>query len=334
MTGRRGMGLGLLTIASLLAAASPATSAPPLAPDPVPAASVRSLVATSQDVATSRGVAALRTAPQGADPTRLLFLGDSITGSPGCWRAQVWTALTDAGHDVDMVGIRDTDECGGVRNAAGELWDPAHAGIAGATTAATYVRIARDGLVRETEPDVVVLLIGTNDLWGRQPASAVLPQFQVLLDAIRADAPRAAVVVGTVLPLSESACSGCQAQIDAVNAGLPAWAAEATTPESPVTLVAVHEGFDAERDTYDGAHPDAAGEAKLAAAFTPAIAAALDRDVPDRAGPPATEPAEGGSVPWPIVLVGFAALVTGATIGGRRREARPKPRRRPSPEAR
>src|SRR5690606_39737958 len=104
-------------------------------------------------------------------------------------------------------------------------------------------------------PHVVVMLLGTNDLWGRQSAEAVLPQFQVLLDAIRADAPEAIVVVGTVLPLSAAACSDCQAQIDAVNAGLPAWAESASRPESPVTLVAVHEGFDADADTYDGAHP-------------------------------------------------------------------------------
>ena len=246
--------------------------------------------------------------------TRVLFLGDSITGDPGCWRAEVWTALTDAGRDVDMVGIRDTDECGGVRNAVGELWDPEHAGIAGATTAAMFVRIARDGLVMETAPDVVVMLLGTNDLWGGQHADAVLPQFQVLLDAIRADAPRAAVVVGTVLPLSESACSDCQEQIDAVNAGLPAWAAEATTPESPVTLVAVHEGFDTETDTYDGAHPNESGDAKLAAAFTPALLAALETQ-----GAAGSGAGSEGGVPWPFVLVGLVLMVTGAVIGGRRR---------------
>lgn len=291
MTWRRSVSLIVLTIACSLTAAAPATSAPP-----------------------------------DADATRVLFLGDSITGSPGCWRAQVWTSLTDAGHDVDMVGIRDADECGGVRNAAGELWDPAHAGIAGATTAAMFVRIARDGLVAQTAPDLVVMLLGTNDLWGRQPADAVLPQFQVLLDAIRADAPRAAVVVGTVLPLGESACSGCQEQVDAVNAGLPGWAAEATTPESPVTLVAVHEGFDAETDTYDGAHPNEAGEAKLAAAFTPAIVAALgDAGAPRIAPPGAGE----GSAPWPLLLIVFAALVVGAVVAGRRRAAVRDAGRRP-----
>ena len=121
-----------------------------------------------------------------------------------------------------------------------------------------------------------------------------------------------------MLPLGESACSGCQEQIDAVNAGLPTWAAEATTPQSPVTLVAVHEGFDAESDTYDGAHPNESGEAKLAAAFTPAIIAALGgADAPPTAPPSDDE----GSAPWPLLLIGFAALVAGAVISGRRRAA-------------
>ena len=38
------------------------------------------------------------------EPALVLFLGDSITGSPGCWRSAVWTTVTDAGFEVDMVG--------------------------------------------------------------------------------------------------------------------------------------------------------------------------------------------------------------------------------------
>jgi mannan endo-1,4-beta-mannosidase len=31
-----------------------------------------------------------------AAPTRIMALGDSITGSPGCWRALLWTARAPA----------------------------------------------------------------------------------------------------------------------------------------------------------------------------------------------------------------------------------------------
>ncbi|GAA3431706.1 hypothetical protein [Kutzneria kofuensis] len=40
-----------------------------------------------------------------AAPTRIMALGDSITGSPGCWRALLWKHLQDTGHtNIDFVG--------------------------------------------------------------------------------------------------------------------------------------------------------------------------------------------------------------------------------------
>src|SRR5688572_20982217 len=33
-----------------------------------------------------------------AAPARIMALGDSITGSPGCWRALLWKHLQDTGH--------------------------------------------------------------------------------------------------------------------------------------------------------------------------------------------------------------------------------------------
>ena len=40
-----------------------------------------------------------------ANAVRIMPLGDSITGSPGCWRALLWQDLTDAGYtNIDFVG--------------------------------------------------------------------------------------------------------------------------------------------------------------------------------------------------------------------------------------
>jgi len=37
--------------------------------------------------------------------TKIMPLGDSITGSPGCWRAYLWRQLQSNGYrDIDMVG--------------------------------------------------------------------------------------------------------------------------------------------------------------------------------------------------------------------------------------
>jgi hypothetical protein len=40
-------------------------------------------------------------------------LGDSITGSPGCWRARLWNRLQSAGlTNIDFVGTQAPQGCG------------------------------------------------------------------------------------------------------------------------------------------------------------------------------------------------------------------------------
>ncbi len=56
---------------------------------------------------------AMSTADAAAEPVRIMPLGDSITGSPGCWRALLWNQLQSAGHtDIDFVGTLPAQGCG------------------------------------------------------------------------------------------------------------------------------------------------------------------------------------------------------------------------------
>lgn len=51
--------------------------------------------------------------PARAAATRIMALGDSITGSPGCWRALLWNRLVNAGHTgIDFVGTLPPQGCG------------------------------------------------------------------------------------------------------------------------------------------------------------------------------------------------------------------------------
>ncbi|KAK7177881.1 cellulose-binding family ii [Paraphaeosphaeria sporulosa] len=44
---------------------------------------------------------------------RIMALGDSITGSPGCWRAYLWQKLQQAGiKKTDFVGTLPAPGCG------------------------------------------------------------------------------------------------------------------------------------------------------------------------------------------------------------------------------
>src|SRR6185436_16710479 len=47
-----------------------------------------------------------------AEPVRIMPLGDSITGSPGCWRALLWNRLQSNGFtSIDFVGTQPPQGC-------------------------------------------------------------------------------------------------------------------------------------------------------------------------------------------------------------------------------
>ena len=256
------------------------------------------------------------------DPVRVMFLGDSITGSPGCWRAEVWRQLTNDGYSVDMVGPRTADECGGVTNDAGVLWDPDNAGIGGATTFEMINHIGYDGLAEKNPAELYVILLGTNDVRGNFPASKVLEQYTFLVTLIREETPDATFVFGTLPPIGPSDCTDCQAVIDELNPQMPEWAEGVSTTDSPVTIAVIHEGMDPAIDTYDDLHPNDSGNAKLAAAWVGPIEEALDG-----IGGAGEAEASGGLSPWGWAGLAVAVAATSAWAVMRHRPEQPPARR-------
>src|ERR1700732_1084456 len=61
-------------------------------------------------------LAVLAPAPPGiaaSAPVKIMPLGDSITGSPGCWRALLWNMLQNAGYtNIHFVGTLPPQGCG------------------------------------------------------------------------------------------------------------------------------------------------------------------------------------------------------------------------------
>ena len=68
------------------------------------------------------GAALLLTLPAGpanAAAVRIMPLGDSITGCPGCWRALLWNRCRTTGYtNIDFVGTLPPQGCGGRRTTA------------------------------------------------------------------------------------------------------------------------------------------------------------------------------------------------------------------------
>ena len=62
--------------------------------------------------------------------------------------------------------------------------------------------------------------------------------------------------------------------IQALNAAIPAWASSKNTTQSPIWVVDQYTGFSTS-DLRDGVHPNANGDAKMAAKWLPALENAI-----------------------------------------------------------
>lgn len=198
-------------------------------------------------------------------PLRVMPLGDSITGSPGCWRALLWQRLQDAGQtDVDFVGTQQPQGCG-------FPYDGEHEGHGGAlvTTVADQNQLV--GWLAASRPDVVLMHFGTNDVWSDRSTETILAAYTKLVGQMRDSNPAMVVLVAQIIPMAPGNCAECGQRVVDLNAAIPGWAAELSTEESPIVVVDQWTGFETAGDTYDGVHPDADGDGKMAEAWFTAL---------------------------------------------------------------
>ncbi|WP_328912215.1 MULTISPECIES: GDSL-type esterase/lipase family protein [unclassified Streptomyces] len=204
-----------------------------------------------------------------AAPVRIMPLGDSITGSPGCWRALLWNQLQNAGYkNIDFVGTLGPQGCSVPYDGDNE----GHGGIL-ATNIASQNQLP--GWLSATKPDIVIMHLGTNDVWSNIAPSQILASFTTMVGQMRASNPSMKVLVAQILPMNPSNCAECAQRVITFNQQIPAWAQSISTAQSPVTVVDQWTGFNDATDTSDGVHPNDAGIVKVAARWYPPLAALL-----------------------------------------------------------
>nr|WP_240670335.1 SGNH/GDSL hydrolase family protein [Actinoplanes solisilvae] len=195
-----------------------------------------------------------------------MALGDSITGSPGCWRALLWQKLPAA--DVDFVGTLPGQGCG-------FPYDGENEGHGGAlvTTVADQNQLV--GWLAASDPDVVLMHFGTNDVWSNLAPSTILAAYTRLVSQMRSANPAMKILVAQIIPMNASNCAECGQRVVNLNAGIPGWASGLSTAASPITVVDQWTGFVPATDTYDGVHPNNAGSVKIADRWYPALSAVI-----------------------------------------------------------
>src|ERR671910_2457348 len=191
-------------------------------------------------------------------PVKVMPLGDSIThgvGASGGYRLELKDLLVPAGNSFDFVGSQASGPF--------EIEDRQHQGHSGFKIH-DIAAIAHDR-VTTYRPDVVLLVIGTNDVWTDYELGSAPARLGGLIDTIVDAAPAASVIVGSIPPLADSLDD---AQARTYNAAIPGVVQARADAGKKVSFVDMY-GAMTPADLYDGVHPNADGYFKMADVWLP-----------------------------------------------------------------
>ncbi|MEV5900694.1 SGNH/GDSL hydrolase family protein [Streptomyces sp. NBC_00015] len=210
---------------------------------------------------------------------RFMPVGDSMTiGSSGehTWRYRMWRHLCATyGGPFTLTGPRETLYDKATDSAASYAYaDPEfpRGHLAGWGEGWLHMAPLIGEAVRESRADILLVSLGLIDLGFYTNAEQTAENACTFAAEARAANPRIAMVWLPVIPNIRAADDApFGAQVARFNELLAKTAADLDEPGSPVLLASVPRTWDIDTDTYDGTHPNANGEHRLASAFAEAM---------------------------------------------------------------
>jgi lysophospholipase L1-like esterase len=224
------------------------------------------LVAVAASLAAAAVAVAVAPAASAATPVRIMPLGDSITAGPGCWRAKLWHRLQLAGYtNIDFVG---TQSDGGGCN-PGYSYDFDHEGHGGFAATGIANNNQLPPWLAAARPDIVIMHLGTNDMWGGFiPLADKLTAFTKLVGQMRAQNPAMrSSCEDHPNGASHARPVGRRGRISTMRSR--AGRRDSPPAQSPNTVADLWTGFDAVADTVDGVHPNDGGFQKMSERWYP-----------------------------------------------------------------
>ncbi|WP_142152938.1 SGNH/GDSL hydrolase family protein [Streptomyces sp. SLBN-31] len=210
---------------------------------------------------------------------RFMPVGDSMTiGSAGehTWRYRMWQHLRDTyGGPCAVVGPRETlyDKATDAPTSY-EYADPdfPRAHLAGWGEGWLHMAPLIAQAVRAQRADVLLVSLGLIDLGFYTNAEQTAENVRRFVAEARTANPRVRMAVLPVIPNVRAAEDApFAAQVTLFNELLAKAVADLDEPRSPLLLASPPPSYDIHLDTYDGTHPNASGEHKIAAAFADAM---------------------------------------------------------------
>ena len=116
--------------------------------------------------------------------------------------------------------------------------------------------------------------IGAIDVFQDEDLASTIDELRAVIQAIRGVRPACTFLLAQIIPTRNA---GTNRGIRELNDAIPELARSLSTSASPVLVVDQFTGFDAASQTYDGVHPNPAGEIHLSERWLEALREVLTR---------------------------------------------------------
>jgi lysophospholipase L1-like esterase len=118
------------------------------------------------------------------------------------------------------------------------------------------------------EPDIALIHLGTNDVRQGWSDSAISNGLGRIIDELRAGNPKVVILLAQIIPTRNSETT---AKIRSLNKEIARLAGRRDSSKSPVVVVDQFTGFDPDAHTFDGVHPNDAGDERMASRWHEAL---------------------------------------------------------------
>jgi GDSL-like Lipase/Acylhydrolase family len=210
-----------------------------------------------------------------------MIVGDSISAGPGCYKKYLVQNLTANGiTNYDFVGEYPDDCGGGVMHSAVSCTTSASFTQPTFTVSNCFADTPFPGmatLVETHNPDLIMIQLGVNDVWGgNAPIQPILANYTTLVNQARAHNPNVVVMVAQIHKIITDNCVNAASTTNAEQLvmGVPGWAAGVSTAESPVLVADLWTNSDA-HEADDCVHPNEAGAQRMGQNWYTALAGIL-----------------------------------------------------------
>lgn len=201
----------------------------------------------------SGGSGSYRPCPTDGSACKILPLGDSITWGiqyDGAYRVQLFSKALADGHKITFTG----SVSNGPSMVSNQPFPRANEGHSGWRIDQITGLVPKPAL--DTIPHIVLLMIGTNDVYAASGQATMPDRLGALLDKLISAAPNALIVVAKITPLNNA---GSSATIKTYNDAIPGLVQTRAAAGKHVILGDMNTGFTPAMLSNDGVHPNKSG---------------------------------------------------------------------------